>query len=113
TAPMLAANEAIEAVSIADLVVLIARASVTTIESANRSMDILTRLGAPLGGGVLVASGQPSDGYYYYYYQRDRLASRDPDRPPAASVNGSGSASSAPANGSEAASDPASEAPQR
>jgi capsular exopolysaccharide synthesis family protein len=110
TAPMLAANDAIETVGVADLVVLIARASVTTIESATRSMEILTRLGAPLAGVVLVATDQAASDYYYYYYQRDRLSQRE--RPAAVSTNGNGASSGPSTNGSPAASDPASEAPQ-
>ena len=109
TAPMLAANDAIETVSVADLVLLIARASVTTIESATRSMEILTRLGASLGGVVLVATDQPTNDYYYYY-QRDRLAQRE--RPAPATTNGSGVTFDASTNGSTTVSDPASEAPR-
>jgi Mrp family chromosome partitioning ATPase len=109
TAPMLAANDAIETVGVADLVVLIARASITTIESATRSMEILTRLGAPLGGVVLVATDQAASDYYYYY-QRDRLAQRE--RPAAVSTNGNGVSSDASRNGSSTLKDPASEAPQ-
>jgi Mrp family chromosome partitioning ATPase/capsular polysaccharide biosynthesis protein len=109
TAPMLAANDAIETVAVADLVVLIARASITTIESATRSMEILTRLGAPLAGVVLVATDQAASDYYYYY-QRDRLSRRE--RPAAASTNGNGAAPDPSTNGAPAASDPVSEAPQ-
>jgi Mrp family chromosome partitioning ATPase len=109
TAPMLAANDAIETVGVADLVVLIARASVTAIESATRSMEILTRLGAPLAGVVLVATDQAASDYYYYY-QRDRLSQRE--RPAAVSTNGNGASSGPSTNGSPAVSDPASEAPQ-
>jgi Mrp family chromosome partitioning ATPase/capsular polysaccharide biosynthesis protein len=67
TAPLLTANDAVELVSAADLVLLVARSGVTGVESAQRSMELLTRLEAPVGGLVLVGSIQgASDSYYYY-----------------------------------------------
>jgi Mrp family chromosome partitioning ATPase/capsular polysaccharide biosynthesis protein len=67
TAPLLTANDAVELVSAADLVLLVARSGLTGVDSAQRSMDLLTRLEAPVGGLVLVGSVQgASDSYYYY-----------------------------------------------
>src|SRR5439155_735768 len=74
TAPILTANDAIELVGSADLVLLIARSEVTTTDKAERTMEILTRLEAPLGGVVLVATTQGTNDYYYYY-QRNRIQS--------------------------------------
>jgi Mrp family chromosome partitioning ATPase/capsular polysaccharide biosynthesis protein len=110
TAPMLAANDAVEAVGVADLVLLVARASVTTSENAHRSMEILTRLEAPLGGLVLVGSEQPTNDYYYYY-QRDR-AGREKRRRSDSSQNGHGSTNGTTAEAELPPQDPASEAPQ-
>jgi Mrp family chromosome partitioning ATPase len=74
TAPILTANDAVEVVGSADLVLLIARAEVTTSDKAERMMEVLIRLEAPIGGVVLVASSEaPTD--YYYYYQRNRVQS--------------------------------------
>jgi len=89
TAPMLTANDAIEAVGSTDLVLLVARNEMTTTDKARRSMEILTRLEAPLGGVVLVATDDaPSD--YYYYYQRGRRSRGDGDTVAAAVGNGNG-----------------------
>ncbi len=63
----------------ADLVLLVARANVTTTDKAQRSMEILTRLEAPLGGVVLMASEAPTNDYYYYY-QRGRVPGRKQKR---------------------------------
>ena len=59
TAPILTANDAIEVVGSADLVLLVARSEITTTDKAERTMEILTRLEAPLGGVVLV--GRPRE----------------------------------------------------
>ena len=72
TAPLLTANDAIEAVSAADLVLLVARPDLSTSDSAQRSMDLLNRLDAPLAGVVLVAVSEAANDYYYYS-QRGRL----------------------------------------
>jgi Mrp family chromosome partitioning ATPase/capsular polysaccharide biosynthesis protein len=118
TAPMLAANDAIEAAGVADLILLVARANITTTDRAQRSMEILTRLEAPLGGVALVATDHVMNDYYYYY-QRGRLgAGRGKKRPYGAS-NGRGNGTSSPpsplspstTNGSGLASEPAGEPP--
>jgi capsular exopolysaccharide synthesis family protein len=87
TAPILTANDAIEVVGSADLVVLIARAEVTTSDNAERTTEILTRVEAPLGGIVLVGSSESTNDYYYYYQRgqvpssRRRSANRATDEP--------------------------------
>ncbi len=72
TAPLLTANDAIEVVSAADLVVLVARPELSTTDTAQRSMDLLNRLDVPLAGVVLVAVADVANDYYYYY-QRGRV----------------------------------------
>ena len=74
TAPILTANDAIEVVGSADLVLLIARTEVTTSDNAERTTEILTRVEAPLGGIVLVGSSESTNDYYYYY-QRGQVPS--------------------------------------
>jgi Mrp family chromosome partitioning ATPase/capsular polysaccharide biosynthesis protein len=69
TAPLLTANDAAELVSSADLIVLAARTDLSTIDGAQRAIELLSRLDAPLSGVVMVAvESVPND--YYYYYQR-------------------------------------------
>ena len=71
TAPLLTANDAIELVGAADLVLLVARPDLSTTDTAQRSMDLLNRLDAPLAGVVLVAVAEGAN-EYYYYSQRGR-----------------------------------------
>jgi Mrp family chromosome partitioning ATPase/capsular polysaccharide biosynthesis protein len=92
TAPLLTANDAVELVSSADLVLLVARSGVTGVESAQRSMELLTRLEAPVGGLVLVGSIQgASDSYYYYQPGRVEAAP-----PRAVRANGSNGGATSP-----------------
>jgi Mrp family chromosome partitioning ATPase/capsular polysaccharide biosynthesis protein len=115
TAPMLTANDAIEAAGVATLVLLVARANVTTTDKAQRSMEILTRLEAPLGGAVLVASDQPTSDYYYYYQRGRMLPGRGkqkrPYKHPDARGETNGSATNGSSNGSSVPHEPASETP--
>ena len=67
TAPLLTANDAVEMVASADLIVLVARSEVTTFDSGRRAAETLSRLDAPLGGVVLTAVKGTSNDYYYYY----------------------------------------------
>jgi capsular exopolysaccharide synthesis family protein len=91
TAPLLTANDAVELVPAADLLLLVARSGVTGEESAQRAMDLLTRLEAPVGGLVLVGSVQgASDSYYYYQPGRGEAAS--PRSPRRVATNGNGGA---------------------
>ena len=54
---------------------------VSTTDKAERAVDVLTRLDAPLGGVVLVASGESSSEYYYYYQTGRKPSRRRADRP--------------------------------
>lgn len=73
TAPLLTANDAVEVVGQADLVLLVARPELSTTDNAQRSMDLLNRMDAPLSGVVLVAASDVANDDYYYYYQRGRV----------------------------------------
>ena len=101
TAPLLTANDAIEMVGSADLVVLVARSEETSFENARRASEVLQRLDAPLAGVVLTGvKGATND--YYYYYQPGR-AEGGAARPavPTPAVNGSTNGSNGAANGSK------------
>jgi Mrp family chromosome partitioning ATPase/capsular polysaccharide biosynthesis protein len=67
TAPLLSANDAIEVMSEADLVVLVSRANISTVPSAHRAIDILARVDAPVVGTVLGGSDESKNAYYAYY----------------------------------------------
>ena len=76
TAPLLLANDAVQVVGCADSVLLVARFESTTIDRAQRAMELLSRVEAPVAGVVLVATPEESGGYYYYSSQRDAAPSR-------------------------------------
>jgi Mrp family chromosome partitioning ATPase/capsular polysaccharide biosynthesis protein len=98
TAPLLTANDAVELVASADLVLLVARSGMTGMDDAQRAMDLLSRLEAPVGGLVLVGSVAASNDSYYYY-QPGRLhadESRAAARDTRALSNGSADGSSLP-----------------
>jgi Mrp family chromosome partitioning ATPase/capsular polysaccharide biosynthesis protein len=78
TAPLLTANDAVEIVPSADLVLLVARFQSTTSDNAGRSMELLNRVQAPVAGVVVV--GTPEDGGAYYYYQYRTRSRRDGGR---------------------------------
>ena len=91
TAPLLTANDAVELVGSADMVVLVARLGVTRADNADRTMELLNRLDVPLAGVVLVgATGAAND--YYYYYQPGRMPPANGNAParraPSAATNG-------------------------
>ena len=67
TAPLLTANDAVELVSAADLVLLVARSEATNSDNAQQTMALLTRLDAPVFGVVLVGASAAPNQYYYYY----------------------------------------------
>jgi len=94
TAPLLTANDAVELVGSADLVVLVARSEETTFDSASRAAELLNRLDAPLGGVVLSAVKGTSNDYYYYYRpgRADDARAAAPPAPPV-SANGNGNTS--------------------
>ena len=54
TAPLLTANDAVELVGSADLVLLVAAVERTRFDARPRRVELLNRLDAPLGGVVLV-----------------------------------------------------------
>jgi capsular exopolysaccharide synthesis family protein len=77
TAPLLAASVTRELVTMADVVVLAARAGRTTSPAAERTAELLERLGAPTLGVVLVgvAAGMFNDYYGNPPSRADRLRS--------------------------------------
>ena len=112
TAPLLTANDAIDMVGSADLVLLVARSEETSFDNATRAADLLNRLDAPLGGVVLTGVKGGSNDYYYYY----RPGRADGPTPPTAATattatvaavgsgNGNGSAVNGKASAKEDAS---------
>ncbi|HEX6569052.1 MAG TPA: hypothetical protein VF015_07800 [Acidimicrobiales bacterium] len=82
TAPLLAASVTRTLVTMADVVVLACRAGRTTSPAADRTSELLERLGAPTLGVVLVgvASGLFSDYYGNPPSRTDRLRSSVPVR---------------------------------
>jgi Mrp family chromosome partitioning ATPase len=111
TAPLLTANDAIEAAGVADLVLLVARANVTTSDTAERSMEILTRLEAPLAGVVLVASEQPTNDYYYYYQRGQTVPGEGKQKRQSRRSDPNGTTNGASPNGSSLPHEPAGEPP--
>jgi capsular exopolysaccharide synthesis family protein len=86
TAPLLTTSDAADLLSMSDAVVVVARAGRTTTEIAERTMELATRLGAPVSGVVLNAVTEmsvPRRYYYYRYYRRPH-----DDRPAATSGRG-------------------------
>jgi Mrp family chromosome partitioning ATPase len=108
TAPLLTANDAIDMVSSADLVVIVARSEETGFESATRASELLNRLDAPLGGVILTAVKGGSNEYYYYYRPGRAEGARPPQPDTGAAavsrvaVNGNGSAKPGTPGGSAA-----------
>jgi Mrp family chromosome partitioning ATPase/capsular polysaccharide biosynthesis protein len=77
TAPLLTANDAVEVVGSADLVVLAARFQATTSDNAQRAMELLHRVDAPVTGVVVIGTPEDAGAYYYYEYRtRGRRAAR-------------------------------------
>jgi Mrp family chromosome partitioning ATPase/capsular polysaccharide biosynthesis protein len=70
TAPLLTANDALEVVGAVDLVLLVAQASLTTRDNAQRVTELLGRVDAAMAGVVLIGTTDASNSEYYYYYQR-------------------------------------------
>jgi Mrp family chromosome partitioning ATPase/capsular polysaccharide biosynthesis protein len=82
TAPLLTANDAVEIVSSADLVLLVARFQSTRADNATRAMELLNRVQAPVAGVVVVGTPEDSGAYYYYQYRtrrRDRARRAEPE----------------------------------
>jgi Mrp family chromosome partitioning ATPase len=104
TAPLLAANDAVELVSSADMILLVARAGTTKSDNAEQCIELLTRLDVPLAGVVLTDLSSASNDYYYYYQpgrmpdsgeKKSRSAGKA-QATDAANGNGHGRSSSAP-----------------
>jgi capsular exopolysaccharide synthesis family protein len=71
TAPMLAASDATHLFPLVDAVLLVGRAGRTTAEAAQRTTELLLRLGAPVVGVALNGATEHvlRRGYYEYYYR--------------------------------------------
>jgi Mrp family chromosome partitioning ATPase len=99
TAPLLTANDAVELVSSADMLVLVARVGVTKQDKVEQSIDLLNRLDVPLAGVVLTAVAAASSDYYYYYQPGRVPAGGAPQSPNAvtlrAQANGNGASAEA------------------
>jgi capsular exopolysaccharide synthesis family protein len=83
TAPLLTTSDAADLLSMADGVVVVARAGRTTNEIAERTMELATRLNAPITGIVLNAVTEmsvPRRYYYYRYYRREARPKKQPGR---------------------------------
>jgi Mrp family chromosome partitioning ATPase/capsular polysaccharide biosynthesis protein len=103
TAPLLTANDAVDLVGSADMVLLVARLGVTRADNGARTMELLNRLDAPVAGVVLVGATSSSNDYYYYY-QPGRLAGGPPAGAAGPSGNGAAATNGAATNGATAAS---------
>lgn len=88
TAPLLSANDALELASEVDFVVLVARAGWSKYPAAQRAMEMLDRVDAPVVGSILVGLGE-GDNYYYSYYGAGTKGHR-PRSPDAVESNGHG-----------------------
>lgn len=98
TAPLLTANDAVELVSSADMLLLVARMGVTKTDAAERSIELLNRLDIAIAGVVLVGAATATNDYYYYYQPgRVPTGGASPRKPPAApaGVNGNGNGTGA------------------
>jgi capsular exopolysaccharide synthesis family protein len=94
TAPLLVANDAIELAGVADTVILLARADRTSRDAAQRSIEMLERVEAPVLGAVVVAANDTPTAYSYYrnrYYTDDGKGGRSRRTP-----SGSGDSGGAP-----------------
>jgi Mrp family chromosome partitioning ATPase/capsular polysaccharide biosynthesis protein len=69
TAPLLTANDAVEVAESADLVLLVARFQSTTSDNAQRSIELLQRVEAPVAGVVVIGTPEDAGAYYYYEYR--------------------------------------------
>jgi capsular exopolysaccharide synthesis family protein len=65
--PLLAVNEGATLAPLVDATVLVARAGLTTTESARRASDLVARIEAPVSGSVLVGVSTSELGSRYYY----------------------------------------------
>jgi Mrp family chromosome partitioning ATPase len=107
TAPLLTANDAVELVASADMLLLVARMGVTREDAAERSIELLNRLDVSIAGVVLIGAASASNDYYYYY-QPGRVAGHgapsrqgNAARQPAANGNGAANGSARPVSSPE------------
>ena len=79
TAPVLAANDAVELARLADAVIVVARSGRTEAASAARTSELLDRVDSAPVGAVLVAAPEPRSSYYSYsqYYGRGTVRTAD------------------------------------
>lgn len=66
TAPLLVANDATELATVADGVIVLAHAARTSVDAAQRSAELLNRIGTPVLGAVLIAATDTLAAYGYY-----------------------------------------------
>jgi Mrp family chromosome partitioning ATPase/capsular polysaccharide biosynthesis protein len=78
TAPLLTANDAVEVVPSADLVLMVARFQSTTSDNAQRAMELLHRVEAPVAGVVVTGTPEDAGAYYYYQYRGRRPHEKSP-----------------------------------
>jgi Mrp family chromosome partitioning ATPase len=90
TAPLLSANDALEMVAEVDFVVFVARSGWTRFPAAQRAIDQLDRVDAPVVGTVLVGVGESENRYYAYYRPRPGASSTPHRRIEANGANGNG-----------------------
>jgi Mrp family chromosome partitioning ATPase len=95
TAPLLTANDAVELVASADMLLLVARMGVTKTDAAERSIELLNRLDVAIAGVVLIGASSATNDYYYYYQPGRVPASANAGKratKPVANGNGNGRA---------------------
>jgi Mrp family chromosome partitioning ATPase len=68
TAPLLSANDAVELVGGVDQVLLVAKAEQSTTNEAERAVEMLERVHAPVAGVILIGTAE-APSYYYRYYK--------------------------------------------
>jgi Mrp family chromosome partitioning ATPase len=66
SAPLLVANDSAELARIANGVIVLARSGRTTVDAAERTAELLKRIGAPVIGVVLVGANESPTAYRYY-----------------------------------------------
>ncbi|HUQ64304.1 MAG TPA: hypothetical protein VM121_11165 [Acidimicrobiales bacterium] len=80
TPPLLVANDAIELILAADVVMLVGRAGKTTIDAAKRATELLHRLEASVVGVAMIGVTSAPRSYARYYRSSARVS--DPNKKP-------------------------------
>ncbi len=90
TAPLLATNDAIDLLSVTDLVVIVSREAKTTAAAAGEARELLDRMGTPIAGVVITCAGAGIGRRYYdkyrygaYYGSASTAAAQTPTPQPA------------------------------